>query len=47
MIEFVALRQKIYSYLMDDDSKHKIAKVTKKCVIRQRLRFNDYKDCLF
>ena len=47
MIEFVALRQKIYSYLMDDDSEHKIAKVTKKCVIKQRLGFNDYKDCLF
>ena len=41
------LDKKIYSYLMDDDSEHKIAKVTKKCVIRQRLRFNDYKDCLF
>ena len=26
MIEFVALRQKTHSYLMDDDSQHKKAK---------------------
>ena len=34
---------------MDDDSEHKKAKGTKKwkCVIKQRLKFNDYKDCLF
>ena len=29
MIEFVALRPKIYSYLMDDDSSEKKAKETK------------------
>ena len=33
MIEFVALRPKTYSYLMDDDSEAKKAKGTKKCVI--------------
>ena len=47
MKEFFALRPKTYSYLMDDDSKHKKAKGTKKCVIKRRLKFNDYKNCLF
>ena len=32
---------------MDDDSKHKKAKETKKCLIKRILKFNDYKDCLF
>ena len=32
MIEFVALRPKTYSYLMDDDSEHKKAKGAKKYV---------------
>ena len=47
MKEFFALIPKTYSYLMDDDSKHKKAKGTKKCVIKRRLKFNDYKNCLF
>ena len=37
MTEFVALRPKTYSYLMDDDGSDKKAKGTKKCVIKQRL----------
>ena len=32
---------------MDDDSEHKKAKGTKKFVLKRRLKFNDYKDCLF
>ena len=44
--EFCALRPKTYFYLMDDGGSDKKAKVTKKCVIKQRLKFNDYKDCL-
>ena len=47
MIEFVRLRAKTYAYLMDDDKEHKNAKGTKKCVIRRRLMFKNYKDCLF
>ena len=47
MKEFVALRVKTYSYLMDDDSEHKKAKGTKKCVIKRRLMFENYTDCLF
>ena len=37
MIEFVTLRPKTYSYLMDDDKSVKKAKGTKKCVTKQRL----------
>ena len=47
MTEFTALRPKTYSYLMDDGGSDKTkAKGTKKCVIKQRLKFNDYRDCL-
>ena len=46
MAEFVALRPKTYSYLMDDDNEAKKAKGTKKCVIKKILKSNDYKDCL-
>ena len=46
MTEFVTLRPKTYSYLMDDESEAKKAKGTKKCVIKRKLKFNDYKDCL-
>ena len=46
MTEFVALRPKTYSYLMDDTHVTKKAKRTKKCVIKRVLKFNDYKDCL-
>ena len=35
MTEFVALRPKTYSYLMDDGKKDKKAKGTKKCVIKK------------
>ena len=31
---------------MDDGWSDKKAKGTKKCLIKQRLKFNDYKDCL-
>ena len=47
MIEFVGLKAKTYAYLMDDDNEHKKAKGTKKCVIKRRLTFKNYKDCLF
>ena len=47
MKEFVGLREKTYAYLMDDDSEHKKAKETKRCVIKQILRLENYKDCLF
>ena len=46
MTEFVALRPKTYSYLMDDGNSSKKAKRTKKCVIKRILKFNDYKNVL-
>ena len=46
MTEFVALRLKTYSYLMDDGASDKKAKEAKKYVIKRRLKFNDCKDCL-
>ena len=46
MTEFVALRSKTYSYLMDDGSNDEKAKGTKKCVIKRRIKFNDYKNFL-
>ena len=45
--EVVALRPKTYAYLMNDGSNHKKPKGTKKCVIKQKLMFENYKDCLF
>ena len=47
MTEVVALRPKTYAYLMDDGSHHKKAKGTKRCVIKQKIIFQNYKDCLF
>ena len=46
MKEFLAFRPKTYSYLIDQESKHKKAKGTKECVINRRLQFNNYKDGL-
>ena len=45
MKEFVALRAKTYSYLIDNDSENKKAKGTEKCVRKRILKFNDYKNC--
>ena len=45
--EFIVLRAKTYSYLTDDDSEDEKAKGTKKCVIKRRLMFGNYTDCLF
>ena len=46
MIKFVGLRAKTYSYLIDDGSEDKKAKGTKKCVIRRKLKFQNYKNCI-
>ena len=45
--EFVALRPKAYSNRTDDLVELKKAKGTKKCVIKNMLKFEDYKNCLF
>ena len=47
MVELVRLRAKTYAYLMDDDSEHKKAKGTKRCIIKREFMFKNYEDCLF
>ena len=46
MTKFVGLRTKTYTYLADDGSEDKKAKDTKKCVIKRKLKFQNYKNCL-
>ena len=47
MTEFVALRVKMYAYRkIDKEVKEKHCKGTKKCVVSEGLRFDDYKTCL-
>ena len=43
---FVGLRAKAYSYLKDNNDEDKKAKGTKKCAIKRKLKFQDYKNCL-
>ena len=47
MTEFVALRPKAYSYSDDDGNEHKKSKGTKRCLIKEKLTFQNFKDCLF
>ena len=44
--EIVAIRPKTYAYLIDDGSEHKKAKGKKKCVIKWKIMFQNYEDCL-
>ena len=44
--EFVTLRPKTYSYLINDCKEDKKAKGTKKCLIKRMIKFDDYKNCL-
>ena len=46
MTKFVRLRAKTYSYLMDSHSKDENTKGTKKCVIKRKPKFENYKNCL-
>ena len=43
MTTFVGLRAKTYSYLIDDSSEDKKAKGTKRCLIKRKLKFENYK----
>ena len=44
IVGVAALRPKTWAYLMDDRSEHNKANGTKKCVIKCRLMFENYKD---
>ena len=46
MTKLVGLRAKIYSYLIDDGNEDRKAEGTKKCVIKRKLKFENYKNCL-
>ena len=46
IMELVTLRPKTYSFLTDDGKEDKKAKGTKKCIIKKKIKFNDYKKCL-
>ena len=43
MTTFVGLRAKTYSYLIDDSSEDKKAKGTKRCLIKRKVKFENYK----
>ena len=45
MTKFVGLRSKTYNYLIDEGSEDKKAKSTKKCFIKRKLKFENYKNC--
>ena len=46
MKKFVGLRTKTYSILKESNDEDKKAKGTKKCVIKRKLKVQDYKNCL-
>ena len=47
MIEFYALRTKTYAFLLDDHTEKKRAKGMERCIIKNEIMFEHYKDCLF
>ena len=46
MTKFVRLRAKTYSYFIDNHSKDENTKGTKKCVIKRKLKLENYENCL-
>ena len=46
MTKLFGLRAKTYSSLIDDGNEDKKVKWTKKCVIKRKLKFEIYKNCL-
>ena len=46
MTKVFGLRGKTFSYFIDDGSEDKKAKSTKKCVIKRKLKSENYKTCL-
>ena len=45
MKEFVGLSAKLYIYLKDNNREKKKEKGTKKCIMKKKLKFQDYKNC--
>ena len=46
MKEIVGLGAKRYSYLKDNNDDDKTTKDTKRCVIKRKFNFQDYRNCL-
>ena len=46
MIEFIALRPKLYAYKILNGIEDKRCKEIKKCVVMKTISFDDYKNCL-
>ena len=46
MTEFAALRSKTCSYLTDDNDENRKANGAKKCIMKRKIKFEDYKHCL-
>ena len=46
MKKLVGLREKTYSSLKDNNDEDEKVKDIKKCVIKRKLKFKDYKKCL-
>ena len=47
MTEIFALRPKAHAYLDHDGNEHKKSKGTKRCVIKQKIMFQNVKNCSF
>ena len=45
MTKFAKLKAKTYSYLIDDGNEDEKAEDTKKCVLKRKLKFENYKNC--
>ena len=45
IIEFIGLKAKTFSYLIRNGSEYKKEKGIKKCVIKRKLKFENYKNC--
>ena len=46
LTKFVGVITKTFRYLINDSIEDKIAKGTKTCVIKRKLKFENYKICL-
>ena len=46
MTKFVGLRAKSYCYIIDDGSEDEKSKRHKKCVVKRKLKIENYKNCL-
>ena len=46
MNNLLGLRAKTYSYLTDINGEDKKAKDTKKCLMKRKVKFENYKNCL-